>query len=55
VGGKSRAEQEEQLLMIACHETIADAILRQDVAGARAAMAAHFDDTVRALVAAGVT
>lgn len=55
VGWKSRAEQDEQLLMIACHESIADAILRQDVADARATMAAHFDDTVRALVAAGVT
>jgi GntR family transcriptional repressor for pyruvate dehydrogenase complex len=55
VGWKSRAEPEEQSAMIACHEAIAEAILKQDVAAARAAMSAHFDDTVRALVAAGVT
>jgi GntR family transcriptional repressor for pyruvate dehydrogenase complex len=55
VGWKSRAEPEEQTAMIACHEAMADAILKQDVAAARTAMSVHFDDTVRALVAAGVT
>jgi DNA-binding FadR family transcriptional regulator len=55
VGWKSRAEPEEQSAMIACHEALADTIMKQDVSGARAAMSAHFDETVRALVAAGVT
>lgn len=55
VGWKSRAEPEEQSAMITGHEAIALAIMKQDVVGARAAMSAHFDDTVRALAAAGVT
>lgn len=55
VGWKSRAEPREQSAMIACHEAIADAILKQDVTRVHAAMSDHFDDTVRALVAAGVT
>jgi len=55
VGWKSRAEPEEQSAMIACHEALADAIMKQDVSGARATMSAHFDETIRALVAAGVT
>jgi GntR family transcriptional repressor for pyruvate dehydrogenase complex len=55
VGWKSRSEPKEQSAMVACHEAIAQAILKQDVTQARAAMSDHFDDTVRALVAAGVT
>ena len=39
VGWKSRSEPREQSAMVACHE----------------AMSQHFDDTVRALVSAGVT
>ena len=54
VGWKSRTEPEEQTAMIACHEAVADAIQKQDVAAARAAMSAHFDESVKALVAAGV-
>jgi DNA-binding FadR family transcriptional regulator len=54
VGWKSRTEPEEQTAMIVCHEAIADAILKQDVVVARAAMSAHFDESVKALVAAGV-
>jgi GntR family transcriptional repressor for pyruvate dehydrogenase complex len=54
VGWKSRTEPEEQSAMIACHEAVADAIQKQDVAAARAAMSAHFDESVKALVAAGV-
>jgi len=41
--------------MLLCHEALADAIAQQDVARARAAMNAHFDDTVRVLMNAGVT
>jgi GntR family transcriptional repressor for pyruvate dehydrogenase complex len=55
VGWKSRTEEVEQSAMIAGHEAIADAIFREDVTAARIAMSAHFDDTQRALVAAGVT
>jgi GntR family transcriptional repressor for pyruvate dehydrogenase complex len=54
VGWKSRTEPEEQTAMIACHEAIADAIYRQDVTAARTTMSAHFDESVKALVAAGV-
>ena len=54
VGWKSRTEPEEQSAMIACHEAVADAIQKQDVAAARAAMSAHFDESVKALVAAVV-
>jgi len=54
VGWKSRTEPEEQAAMIACHEAIADAIQKQDVGAARTAMSAHFDESVKALVAAGV-
>jgi len=54
VGWKSRTEPEEQTAMIACHEAVADAIQKQDVTAARAAMSAHFDESVKALVAAGV-
>jgi GntR family transcriptional repressor for pyruvate dehydrogenase complex len=54
VGWKSRTEPEEQAAMIACHEAIAEAIQKQDVNAAKAAMSAHFDESVKALVAAGV-
>ena len=53
VGWKSRTEPEEQAAMIACHEAIAEAIQKQDVTAAKAAMSAHFDESVKALVAAG--
>jgi GntR family transcriptional regulator, transcriptional repressor for pyruvate dehydrogenase complex len=55
VGWKSRTEPHEKVAMVVCHEAIAAAILKQDVDAAREAMSAHFDETVRALVAAGVT
>jgi GntR family transcriptional regulator, transcriptional repressor for pyruvate dehydrogenase complex len=54
VGWKSRTEPEEQAAMIACHEAIAEAIHKQDVTAAKEAMSAHFDESVKALVAAGV-
>jgi DNA-binding FadR family transcriptional regulator len=38
-----------------CHEAIAQAIVDQDPSAARHAMSAHFDDTVRVLMNAGVT
>jgi DNA-binding FadR family transcriptional regulator len=54
VGWKSRTEPEERMGMISCHEAIAEAIQKQDVGAARTAMSAHFDESVKALVAAGV-
>jgi len=55
VGWNSRAEEGEKDSMLRCHEAIADAIYRQDVAAARHAMSSHFDDTMRVLMNAGVT
>jgi GntR family transcriptional repressor for pyruvate dehydrogenase complex len=55
VGWKSRSEQEEREQMVAQHEAIAAAIKDQDVGAARATMTAHFDDTVRVLIGAGIT
>ncbi|RYY11879.1 MAG: FadR family transcriptional regulator [Alphaproteobacteria bacterium] len=55
LGWRSRADEEERLTMIAVHRSIAVAVNSQDVAAAQAAMAAHFDQTTRALVGAGLT
>ena len=55
VGWNSRAEEGERDSMLRCHEAIAESILKQDVAAARHAMSAHFDDTMRVLMNAGVT
>ena len=40
--------------MIAIHADLAKAIATGDTVGARAAMARHFDHSVRALIAAGL-
>jgi GntR family transcriptional regulator, transcriptional repressor for pyruvate dehydrogenase complex len=55
VGWKSRTTDEAREKMIANHEAIADAIAASDPQSAAGAMAAHFDDSVRALLSAGVT
>lgn len=55
VGWKARAEEGERDSMLRCHEAIAQAIVDQDVSAARHAMSAHFDDTLRVLMNAGVT
>lgn len=54
VGWNSRAEEGERDSMLRCHESLAEAIAAQDVAAARHAMSAHFDDTMRVLMNAGV-
>lgn len=54
LGWRSRADERERLGMIAVHESIAQAIGHQDVSAAQAAMAAHFDETTKALVTAGL-
>ncbi|HTM81534.1 FadR/GntR family transcriptional regulator [Asticcacaulis sp.] len=53
VGWKSRESEQERMKMISVHEAIAQAVADQDVEGARTAMSAHFDETIRALAIAG--
>jgi DNA-binding FadR family transcriptional regulator len=54
IGWGSRRADNQRLASIACHERIAAAIRQRDASAAEAEMAAHFDDSVRALLAAGV-
>jgi len=54
IGWASRTGDAERLANVECHERIAAAIGRGDPRGAEAAMAEHFDDSVKALLAAGV-
>jgi GntR family transcriptional regulator, transcriptional repressor for pyruvate dehydrogenase complex len=55
IGWASRATDEDRRIIAVCHERIADAILRQDAREAETLMAEHFDNSVRALLAAGIT
>ena len=54
IGWGSRRTDNQRLASIACHERIAAAIRKRDASAAEAEMAAHFDDSVKALLAAGV-
>jgi len=54
LGWKNRTLAERETMIVE-HEAIAEAIANQDIAAARDAMSAHFDDTVRVLASAGVT
>jgi GntR family transcriptional regulator, transcriptional repressor for pyruvate dehydrogenase complex len=54
IGWDSRRTDDQRLASISCHERIAAAIDERDASAAEAAMAAHFDDSVKALLAAGV-
>jgi DNA-binding FadR family transcriptional regulator len=54
LGWKNRVHAEREAMIVE-HEAIAEAIVNQDIVGARNAMSAHFDDTVRVLAGAGVT
>ncbi len=51
----SRPSDVERRDSMACHMRIADAIARQDTKDAAAYMVEHFDNSVKALLAAGVT
>jgi GntR family transcriptional regulator, transcriptional repressor for pyruvate dehydrogenase complex len=51
----SRPSDVERRDSMACHMRIADAIARQDTKDAATFMAEHFDNSVKALLAAGVT
>ena len=54
IGWRSRASDAHRMESIALHEAIAAAIGAQDPQGAQAAMLRHFDDSVKALIAAGI-
>ena len=55
VGWKSRTTGEAKEKMIATHEAIAGAIAAGDPQAAAAGMAVHFDESVRALLTAGIS
>ncbi len=55
IAWNSRPSDVERRDSMACHMRIADAIARQDTKDAAAFMAEHFDNSVKALLAAGVT
>ena len=51
----ARQTDQERQAVHDMHDAIVDAIARRDAAGAEVAMAAHFDNSVQALISAGVT
>lgn len=54
IGWASRRLESDRLSSIACHERIAAAIVARDAPAAEAAMAEHFDSSVKVLLDAGV-
>jgi len=54
VGWRARGGDEERFESVACHEAIAAAIVRGERAEAEHSMAAHFDNTVKLLLASGI-
>jgi len=54
-GWKSRSDDAARIAMIDLHLKIATAIAEQDASAARTYMQQHFDETIHALVDAGVT
>jgi GntR family transcriptional regulator, transcriptional repressor for pyruvate dehydrogenase complex len=54
IGWDSRRADDQRLANVACHERIAAAISERDASAAEIEMAAHFDDSVKALLDAGV-
>lgn len=55
IGWKSRVTDHARAIMVGTHEEIADAIAAGDPVRAADRMAVHFDESVRALVAAGLS
>ncbi len=55
IGWRSRTDIEDQRHMLTLHLAIADAIVAGDPQAAHARMADHFDQSVKALVAAGIS
>jgi GntR family transcriptional regulator, transcriptional repressor for pyruvate dehydrogenase complex len=54
IGWESRPTDVQRMASVECHERIAAAIEARNPRAAEAAMAQHFDDSVKALLAAGV-
>ena len=54
IGWQSRTTDADRLSNIECHERIAAAIAARETRAAEAAMAEHFDSSVKALLSAGV-
>ena len=54
IGWESRPTDVQRMASVECHERIAAAIGARNLRAAEAAMAQHFDDSVKALLAAGV-
>lgn len=54
IGWRSRATDELRMESVECHEAIARAIEAGDTASAQRAMAEHFDNSVKALISAGM-
>jgi GntR family transcriptional repressor for pyruvate dehydrogenase complex len=55
VGWAARASDDDRWANVGCHRDIAAAILGGDVRRAERAMADHFDNSTKALLAAGIT
>ena len=55
IGWFARTTDRERMEVLDLHDAIAKAIRDRDAAAAERAMAAHFDCSVKALVAAGIT
>ena len=54
IGWASRRNESDRLSAVDCHERIAAAIDARDALSAEAAMAEHYDGSVKALLSAGV-
>jgi DNA-binding FadR family transcriptional regulator len=54
IGWDSRQTDDDRMASVECHERIAAAIVAREPRTAEAAMAEHFDNSVRALLSAGV-
>lgn len=54
VGWRARTTEADRKNLVEVHEAIAESIRAQDVAAAETAIDRHFDDTVKALVTAGI-
>lgn len=54
IGWRSRATDQLRMDSVECHEAIARAIKVGDTAAAQEAMAEHFDNSVKALISAGL-
>lgn len=55
IGWRSRANDAERMENVESHEQIARAIKASDPQAAQAAMAEHFDNSIKALISAGLT